>query len=166
MNYTTSLLTATLISNNIISNNLLYTTTINLNTPLANAVTARDTAISNSIIMSNNYTNTTLNNYSTATLTNAAITTASTTNTTYTNTKIATEVSDRNSAIVNNNNLMLSTVKTYTSTQIFSNIVVLGSFNSISIGNLTNGSSQVELQGLTVKCCTTVLARTTVLAPT
>ena len=113
--YTTSLLTATLISNNITSNNLNYLTSTLTNSAIS-------TAISNQAI-----------------ITNTAINTANTNNTTYTNTKISTEVIDRNNAITANNTLMLSTSKTFSATQVFSNVVVLGSNNAISIGNNTNG---------------------------
>ena len=147
-NYLSSTATTTLIYNNIINNNLLYTSTLNLNTLLANAATS-----------SNNYTNTLISNYQTSVLTNAAIlaaqTSCNTTSTNYTNNKIITEISDRNTAITNNNALMLRTSKTYTSTQIFSNIVVLGNLNSISIGNLTNGSilpAAVSTQSTAIGC--------------
>ena len=61
----------------------------------------------------------------------------------------------RNNAIAANNTLMLSTSKTYTATQNFSNIVVLGNFNSLSFGNLTNGSmtaAPVATQCVAVGC--------------
>ena len=50
---------------------------------------------------------------------------------------------------------MLSTSKTYSATQNFSNIVVLGSFNSVSIGNLTNNSTlpaAVSTQATAIRC--------------
>ena len=110
-NYTSNLLLGTLINNNIVANNLLYTNTTNLNILLANAVTSRDLAISTA--------SSSCNTYSTA----------------YTNTKISTEVSDRNTAITNNNAINLALIKSYSVDQNFTNINLTGKINFTILGD-------------------------------
>ena len=116
-NYTATLLLATLINNNIIANNLLYTSTINLNLLLANAVTSRDAAISTAISGANTYS------------------------TAYTNTKISTEIVRADASIATNiatndlNNLALA--KSYTAKQTFTDIDLTGKLNFTSVGDST-----------------------------